>query len=76
MMNRQQAEHILEAYINMECSGGDNNARAALREVILDAMTMTRYTVNNAGTITRPCSIWTIPAYGNRNTVTCGGDAE
>lgn len=38
-MNRQQAEHILEAYINLECSGGDNNARAALREVILDAMT-------------------------------------
>ena len=46
-MNRQQAEHILEAYINLECSGGDNNARAALREVILDAMTSYRVTTPN-----------------------------
>lgn len=38
-MNREQAENILEAYINMECSGGDNKARQSLREVILDAMT-------------------------------------
>lgn len=38
-MNREQAEHILEAYINMECGGGDNKARQSLREVILDAMT-------------------------------------
>ena len=38
-MNREQAEHILEAYINLETVGGDNRARAALREVVLDAMT-------------------------------------
>lgn len=38
-MNREQAEHILEAYINLECGGGDNKARQSLREVILDAMT-------------------------------------
>lgn len=38
-MNREQAEHILEAYINLECGGGDNKARASLRDVILDAMT-------------------------------------
>lgn len=38
-MNREQAENILEAYINMECSGGDSKARQSLREVILDAMT-------------------------------------
>lgn len=38
-MNREQAENILEAYINMECGGGDNKARQSLREVILDAMT-------------------------------------
>lgn len=38
-MNREQAENILEAYINMECSGGDNKARESLREVILNAMT-------------------------------------
>ena len=37
-MNREQAENILEAYINMECGGGDNKARQSLREVILDAM--------------------------------------
>lgn len=38
-MNREQAENILEAYINMECGSGDNKARQSLREVILDAMT-------------------------------------
>lgn len=38
-MNREQAENILEAYINIECGGGDNKARQSLREVILDAMT-------------------------------------
>ena len=38
-MNRTQAEHILDAYVDMECGGGDNKARAALREVILDVMT-------------------------------------
>lgn len=38
-MNREQAEHILEAYINLECGAGDNKARQSLREVILDAMT-------------------------------------
>lgn len=38
-MNREQAENILEAYINLECGGGDNKARQSLREVILDAMT-------------------------------------
>ena len=35
-MNREQAEHILDVYINMEC---DNKAQESLREVILDAMT-------------------------------------
>lgn len=38
-MNREQAGHILDAYINLECGSGDNNARASLREVVLDAMT-------------------------------------
>lgn len=37
-MNREQAEHILDAYVNLECDGGDNKARISLREVILDAM--------------------------------------
>ena len=38
-MNRTQAEHLLDAYINLENCGGDNKARQSLREVILDAMT-------------------------------------
>lgn len=38
-MNRQQAEHLLDAYLNLENVDGDNNARQSLREVILDAMT-------------------------------------
>ncbi len=38
-MNREHAEHILDAYIELECAGGDNKARQSLREVILDAMT-------------------------------------
>ena len=37
-MNRKQAEHLLDAYVNLENGGGDNKARQSLREVILDAM--------------------------------------
>lgn len=37
-MNRKQAEHLLDAYVNLENGGGDNMARQSLREVILDAM--------------------------------------
>lgn len=55
-MNREQAEHILEAYIDMECGGGDSKARQSLREVILDAMTEYR---------SKPTTTWpdiTLPA--------------
>lgn len=41
-MNRQQAEHILDAYVRMrmrENDEYDEDASDALREVILDAMT-------------------------------------
>ena len=56
-MNREQAENILEAYINMECGGGDNKARQSLREVILDAMT--EYKVkSNYPSITYPHATW------------------
>ena len=74
-MNREQAENILEAYINMECGGGDNKARQSLREVILDAMTEYRsrpttwpgITIPSDGT---PKVTWTgiDPAF-NANTV-------
>lgn len=38
MINRKQAEHLLDAYVNLENGGGDNKARQSLREIILDAM--------------------------------------
>lgn len=38
-MNREQAERILDAYIELEYPGGNNNARQALRDIILDSMT-------------------------------------
>jgi len=56
-MNREQAENILEAYINMECGGGDNKARQSLREVILDAMTEYRVK-SNYPSITYPQATW------------------
>lgn len=68
-MNRQQAEHLLDAYVSMEGCGNDK-ARAALREVILDAMT-------NIVVTSYPQSTWinskpiTIPTT-NPNIVTCG----
>lgn len=37
-MNREQAEHILDAYVRMR-NMSDKDASDALREVILDAMT-------------------------------------
>ena len=38
-MNRQQSEHILDAYVRLRMRGGDEEAAGALREVVLDAMT-------------------------------------
>lgn len=38
-MNRQQAEHILDAYVRMRMRESDEDASDALREVVLDAMT-------------------------------------
>lgn len=38
-MNREQAEHILNAYVQMRMRESDKDASDALREVILDAMT-------------------------------------
>ena len=42
-MNRQQAEHILDAYATMIEAALDGEVRSTLREVILDAMTITDY---------------------------------
>lgn len=49
-MNREQAQHILDAYVEMECAGGDSKARQSLREVILDAMTEYRSKPNTTWT--------------------------
>ena len=38
-MNREQAEHILDAYVQMRMRESDKDASDALREVILDVMT-------------------------------------
>lgn len=43
MLNREQAEHLLYAYLTMESIDGDKNARQSLREVILDAMCPTAF---------------------------------
>ena len=37
-MNKQQAECLLDAYIDMETYGGYDKARAALREIFVDAL--------------------------------------
>lgn len=69
-MNRQQAEHILDAYVRMRICKSDKDASDALREVILDAMT-------NYQTTTVPSITWpntqplTIPAY--KPIATCDG---
>ena len=56
-MNREQADNILEAYVTLECDGGDNKARMSLREVILDAMT--EYKVKSSyPNITYPYATW------------------
>ena len=75
-MNREQAGHLLDAYVGMESCGGDGKARAALREVILDAMTSCR--------VTTPSITWpstypsTVPnVIPNKTIVTCDtGGAE
>lgn len=69
-MNRQQAEHILDAYVELECAGGDNKARQSLREVILDAMTNYK-----PSTITVPNVIYSQPTPNYiKPIVTCGVD--
>lgn len=54
-MNREQAEHILDAYLSMYCAVKADGmhpdrdvaeASTSLREVILDAMTEYRYSTN------------------------------
>lgn len=70
-MNRQQAEHILDAYVRMRMRECDKDASDALREVILDAMTDCR----TSGVTVTPGITWpvtkpmTVPTY--QPIVTC-----
>ena len=66
MMNRKQAEHLLDAYVNLENGGGDNKARQSLREVILDAMEGYHlYSYPIITTTNYPSTAW------NKHVVTC-----
>lgn len=56
-MNREQAEHILDAYVHMRMHESDKDASDALREVILDAMSEYR-AKSIYPNITYPHSIW------------------
>lgn len=56
-MNREQAEHILDAYVRMKMSESDKDASDALREVILDVMTEYRAKTIYPN-ITYPHSVW------------------
>lgn len=81
-MNREQAEHLLDAYVRMMIRDPDE-AADALREVILDAMTS--YRMQTVPGITWPSTTYpSTPTYkpivtcdGNLNIATCGtGGAE
>lgn len=82
-MNRQQAENLLNAYVNVskECSSIGNTSFddviSSLHEVIIDAMTTVRYYPQ---TITVPYKDWAKPIvtydgtshpYNPTYTVTC-----
>ena len=75
-MNRQQAEHLLEAYVQVtyiaDAHGMEYATKAAddLRDVILDAMTEYRTsTVSTYPNITLPYTHFTNPTY--KPIVTC-----
>lgn len=56
-MNREQAEHILDAYVRMRMRESDKDASNALREVILDVMS--EYRAKSVyPNITYPHSVW------------------
>lgn len=57
-MNRQQAEHILDAYVRIRMNEADKDASDALREVILDAMTDYK---SNGITMSSPWKVETVP---------------
>lgn len=60
-MNRKQAEHILDAYVETERAGGNDKACQSLREVILDAMTGYRSSTITVPNITYPSTTYPKP---------------
>ena len=66
-MNRQQAEHILDAYVRLRMQGGDEEASGALREVVLDAMTSYRVVPITAPNVSDSTN-W---PYNQKTIVTC-----
>lgn len=82
-MNRQQAEHILDAYTMMARASMESqeeaDAKHALREVILDAMTNCNVTTPSiTWPNTQPFTTFTKPnVINNRPIVTCNtGDVQ
>lgn len=67
-MNRQQAEHTLDAYVQTIKFVDDEEPSMALREVILDAMTEYKTATITGPNITYP---QITPNYG-KPIVTCG----
>ena len=70
-MNRQQAEHILDAYVRMKARENDEydaDASDALREVILSAMT--DYMIS--GVVITPETTWPLNWDGSPK-ITCTG---
>jgi len=57
-MNRQQAEHILDAYVRRRMRESDEDASDALREVILDVMSEYRVESKYPSITYNPHSVW------------------
>lgn len=78
-MNRQQAEHILDAYVRIRMNEADKDASDALRAVILDAMTEYR---SSSGITVSPGITWpstkpmTVPTYYHPPIVTCQTEVD
>lgn len=72
-MNRQQAGHILDAYVQTVKFVDDEEPSVALREVILDAMTEYKTLTTTVPSTTIPSITYpqTTPNWG-KNIVTCG----
>lgn len=75
-MNRQQASHILDAYVTIKDAKCNQDAEDALREVILDAMTSC-YSATTPTITWRDTRPFTVPnVIHNKPIVTCDAGGE